>query len=101
MFFVHHAEDPQTVPLDLLDEVSVKCQNLEGRKFLELADLIQICDIITMKIESLQVGEIKKLFVDCLEVVVGEIKPLQVLRTVHHILQGIWEGLQCADLIVI
>ena len=34
MFFVHHAKDPETVALDLLDEVSVEGQDLQSWKFL-------------------------------------------------------------------
>ena len=101
MLLVHHAKHPEAVALDLLDEVAVKGHDLEGREILELADLVQVRDIVSMQVDSLQVGELEKLNVNVLQVVVGEVEPFKVLRAVHHILECLWKGLERANLIVI
>ena len=101
VFLVHHAKDPEAVALDLLDEVAVESQDLEGREVLELADLVQVGDIVTMEVDGFQVGELEKLNVDVLKVVVGEIEPFEVRRAVHHILKSLWKRLEGSDLIVI
>lgn len=101
VFLVHHAKDPEAVALDLLDEVAVKGQDLEGREVLELADLVQVGDIVTMEVDGLQIRELEKLNVDVLQVVVGEVEPFEVRRAVHHILKSLWKGLEGSDLIII
>ena len=101
VLLVHHAEDPEAVALDLLNEVAVEGQDLEGREVLQLADLFQVGDIVSMEVDGLQVGELEKLDVDVLKVVVGQVKPFEVRRAVHNVLECLWEGLDGADLIVI
>lgn len=101
MFLVHHAKDPEAVALDLLDKVAVEGHNLEGREVLELADLVQVGDIVTMEVDGLQVGELEKLNVNVLQVVVGEVEPFEVRRAVHHILKSLWKGFKGTDFIVI
>ena len=48
MLLVHHAEDPKTIALNLLDKVPVKSEDLEGWEVLEFAGLFQVGDIVTM-----------------------------------------------------
>ena len=101
VLLVHHAEDPEAVALDLLDEVAVEGQDLEGREVLQLADLFQVGDIVAVEVDGLQVGELEKLDVDVLQVVVGEVEPFEVRRAVHNVLERLWKGLEGANLIVI
>lgn len=101
MLLVHHAKDPEAIALDLLDKVAIEGHDLEGREVLKLADLVQVRDIVTMEVDGLQVGELKKLNVNVLQVVVGKVEPFEVLRAVHHILKCLWKRLEGTDLIVI
>ena len=101
MLLVHHAKDPEAVTLDLLDKVAVEGQDLEGGEVLELADLVQVRDIVSMKVDGLQVRELKKLDVNVLQVVVREVEPFKVRRAVHNILESLWKGLEGTNLIVI
>ena len=70
MSLVHHAEDPKAISLDLLNEVTIEGEDLQGRQILELADFIQVRDIIAMEIDGLEVGEIKQLLVNGLQIVI-------------------------------
>ena len=54
-----------------------------------------------MEVDGLQVGELEKLDVDVLQIVVGQVEPFEVRRAVHNVLERLWEGLERADLIVI
>ena len=101
VLLVHHAEDPEAVALDLLDEIAVEGQDLEGREVLQLADLFQVGDIVAVQVDGLQVGKLEKLDVDVLQIVVGEVEPFKVRWSVHNVLERLWKGLEGTDLIVI
>ena len=68
---------------------------------MKLFDLLQVSDVVSMHVQSLELREVEQLFVNVLEVVVGEIDPLEILWLPHDVVEDVSEALYCADLIVV
>ena len=67
---VHDSEHIEAVVLDLLQWVAIECQTLEVVESLELSGLLQVGDVVAMKVESLELWEVEELVFDLGQVVV-------------------------------
>ena len=98
---VHHPEHEEAIALDLLDEVAVEGQRLQGRDARKLLRFLKVLDVVSMKVQGLQVREEKKLLLDSLEVVVREVEPLELLGLPHHVVEDVAETLDGANFVVV
>ena len=98
---VHHPEHEEAIALDLLDEVAVEGERLQGRDARKLLYFLKDLDVVTMEVESLQVREEKELLLDSLEVVVREVEPLELLGLPNHIVEDVAKTLDCANFVVV
>ena len=72
---VHHAQDPQPVVLDCLDGVSVQGQRLQVVETVKFLGLIQVADVVTVQVQSLELRELEQILLDGLKIVVTQIQP--------------------------
>jgi len=92
MLLIHHAQHKQSVAFDLLYEVPIEGQCLEGGNVLELLDLLQVGDVVTMQVDGFDVRELQQLSINGLQVVVGEVEPLKVVGLPHNVVQDVAEA---------
>ena len=78
VFLVHHAKHEEPIALDLLYEVSIEGKGLELGHVLQFLDLFKVREVVSVEVEGLELREGLDLFLDVLEIVVGEIEPFEV-----------------------
>ena len=76
---VHDTEHPEAIAGHRLDGVAVQRQTLQIVKSVQFPCLFKVRDVVTMHVERLELGELQKLVLDRLKVVVGQVQPDQDL----------------------
>ena len=84
---VHDAEHPESVVLHGFDGVSIQSQALQVFEAVKLLRLVQVRDVVAVKVERLQLGEVEQVSLDRLQVIVGQVEPDKAPRVVHHVFQ--------------
>ena len=82
---VHDAEHPESVVLHGFDGVSIQSQALQVFEAVKLLRLVQVRDVVAVKVERLQLREVEQVSLDRLQVIVGQVEPDKAPRVVHHV----------------
>jgi hypothetical protein len=98
---VHHTQDPQPVILDCLDGVSVQGQRLKIVETVKLLSLVQVADVVTVQVQSLELRKLKQIILNGLNVVVTQIQPEQVFRVPHDVDQNLGQVHDGPNLVVL
>ena len=98
---IEHTQNVHTVVLDLLNWVSIEGETLQVIEFIQLTNLVQVVEEVSMEVKGLQSCEIQEFWLDVLQVAIGEVKPLEVLWVPHDLVKSLPQSLYRSDWVIL